>query len=531
MLPTVNAGGRALLITAITALGAASAGCASLLGLEDTELRDDGGTGGDGGSGALTVSVPSMSARVVRGGDTQEIAVEITRGDGFAGAVTIDATGLPTGVTAAPIELAAGQTEGALPVTAAVDGTLGPIAIQVVASAVDDTEVSDATDVALMVADLPGTLDTTFNNDGISTLILAGTSDRIDAMVLQSTGRIVVLVASGANFSLAAFTPEGSLDTTFGTAGTTAITGITTVKDLALRANDKLVVVGITSTQLSLRGFNADGSLDDVFGTAGTTTLPGASFSASDGESVAVAADGRIYAGGDINNVAGFPTVFRFAASGALEDHEVLAIANPPNTIAAISIRDDGNIMLGGGSGHSPAQFFFARVTPELALDPSFDVDGFRTIPGGGGTPCNINALARGPNGQIAAAGRSQGGLGRSEMFMLDTDGTTVYSSSDEYGGSPEFRGQAVGVQADGKVIVAVEGFGSINTSGVAVARFDTAGAADTTFAGTGALEFIAPVQADPDRLLRALAIQPDGRILAGGNLSNGGLFLIRVWD
>ena len=112
-------------------------------------------------------------------------------------ALHIDAVGLPAGVTATPIEIAAGQTEAVLALSADAGGTLGPIAIQIAATAVDDAAVADDADVALMVADPPGTLDETFDNDGITTLMLAATTDRIEAIVLQSTGRIVVLAAIG----------------------------------------------------------------------------------------------------------------------------------------------------------------------------------------------------------------------------------------------------------------------------------------------------------------------------------------------
>jgi uncharacterized delta-60 repeat protein len=83
----------------------------------------------------------------------------------------------------------------------------------------------------------------------------------------------------------------------------------------------------------------------------------------------------------------------------------------------------------------------------------------------------------------------------------------------------------AVAVQPDGKVVVA--GYVTRNTgsSSISVQRLNRDGSLDTTFNKTGSVT----IQTDNDDTPRAVALQPDGRILVGGswsghNGSGGGL-------
>src|SRR5262245_31488051 len=81
---------------------------------------------------------------------------------------------------------------------------------------------NNTNDFALVRLNANGSLDTTFGTNGKATADFAGagasaTTDQASAVALQSDGKIVVVGSSGADFAVARFNANGSLDTTFGT--------------------------------------------------------------------------------------------------------------------------------------------------------------------------------------------------------------------------------------------------------------------------------------------------------------------------
>jgi uncharacterized delta-60 repeat protein len=75
-------------------------------------------------------------------------------------------------------------------------------------------------DFALARYNPDGTLDTSFDGDGIVTTDLGTQSDDARALVIQPDGRIVVAGTAGEDIALARYMPEGKLDTSFGNGGT-----------------------------------------------------------------------------------------------------------------------------------------------------------------------------------------------------------------------------------------------------------------------------------------------------------------------
>ena len=88
-------------------------------------------------------------------------------------------------------------------------------------------QVDIAYDLALVRLNPDGSLDNSFGGDGRVTLDLAGIDEQVSGMVLLDNGKIVVAGFTNANGDydvvFARFNANGSLDTTFGTAGTTLV--------------------------------------------------------------------------------------------------------------------------------------------------------------------------------------------------------------------------------------------------------------------------------------------------------------------
>ena len=127
-------------------------------------------------------------------------------------------------------------------------------------------------------------MDASFGTGGIVITDLGGGSqDVIYDIAVQSDGKIVVAGQAGdanKDFSVTRYNSDGSLDTSFGTVGTTTIS-VGTSHDfgqgLALLSDGKIVVAGrVTglSNGFGVARLNSDGSLDASFGTGGTTIEP-----------------------------------------------------------------------------------------------------------------------------------------------------------------------------------------------------------------------------------------------------------------
>jgi uncharacterized delta-60 repeat protein len=159
-----------------------------------------------------------------------------------------------------------------------------------------------------------GQLDSTFNSTGIVTMAPAGSTNAgLIGVVVQNTGRIVVsgwCTLGPQDLALARLTTAGQLDTTFGSAGT----GYAVSTDMAIgrslvQANGKLYTSGRVdpaeppssgTIDLGVAAFTAEGTADTSFGTVGVVALD---YGGTDdrGRSLTVQEDGKIVVTGISN--------------------------------------------------------------------------------------------------------------------------------------------------------------------------------------------------------------------------------------
>lgn len=152
-------------------------------------------------------------------------------------------------------------------------------------------------------------------------------------------------------------------------------------------------------------------------------------------------------------------------------------------------------------------------------LDPAFATAGMRTTDFGG-TYDWAYATAVQPNGAIVAAGESNASGTHDFAVARYTAAGALDPSFGNGGlvatdfGKSDDRVFALALQPDGRIVVA----GVSDRSGskdFALARYNTDGSLDPTF-GNGGLVLL-PVRPLTTDIVRGVAIQPDGRILAAG--------------
>ncbi len=184
--------------------------------------------------------------------------------------------------------------------------------------------VSD--DFAVLRYNGNGTLDSTWGTAGLAKYTLASTSETGWAMTQQPDGKILVAGnAAGGDFGIVRFNTNGSLDTTFSTDGFESVNfgGTDSASSIALAPDGKILLAGSTSAgtgDWAVARLTASGSLDSSFSNDGKDTLDWGSLTDS-ARTVAVQQDGRFVVGGGAF-ISGFGTemaVARYNVDGTLD--------------------------------------------------------------------------------------------------------------------------------------------------------------------------------------------------------------------
>jgi uncharacterized delta-60 repeat protein len=276
-----------------------------------------------------------------------------------------------------------------------------------------------------------GTLDATFGINGRVRTDLTSRGDYAEGMAIQADGKIVVVggAASGpGKFGLARYNSDGTLDATFGGDGTvmTAFGAEASgAGAVAMEADGKIVAVGLAQpdhgnrrdAQFALARYNGDGTLDTSFGGDGeveTDFTSGFDFATG----VAIQADGRVVVGGQAGS--GKFALARYTSDGTLDatfgvNGKVRTDFTPKGDYASgLAIQTDGKIVVAGtGFG----QFALARYNSDGSLDASFGSDGKVmtdfTPRGDGATDVAIQA-----DGRILVAGMANSGRSKMKVAL-----------------------------------------------------------------------------------------------------------------
>jgi uncharacterized delta-60 repeat protein len=246
-----------------------------------------------------------------------------------------------------------------------------------------------------------GMLDASFDTDGVATTPFPPGAATIGGLVIQADGKIVVagqlFVGAGRDFALMRYTPNGMLDPGFGTGGivTTSFPGSGDEEALsvAIQADGKIVAAGRADSatrfaEFALARYNANGSLDATFGSGGRVVTDFAT-SADIANDVVILADGKILAVGQTyRSAVGFDFALArynpdgspdtgFGTSGLVASN----VGSPTDIAYAVAIQPDGKPVVAGrfGFGSTTDDFVLARYNQDGRLDGGFGTLGVVT--------------------------------------------------------------------------------------------------------------------------------------------------------
>lgn len=414
--------------------------------------------------------------------------------------------------------------------------------------------------VALARYNLDGSLDTSFGVGGKVILSIPG--GIVGALALQQDGKIVGGGGIGpfpTKFLLVRFNSDGSLDTSFGVNGfaITGFTGNAFVRSLLIQPNDKIIAVGgafegSTSFDFAIARFNSDGSLDTSFGSGGkiVTDLGGSDIAYG----VVLQEDNKIVLGG--TTVISGDEIFslaRYNADGSLDTTfgtggKVVIPFMDDNEARGLLIQPDGKLVLGGTHGSYPYDFAIARYNNNVGFEatineatPGIDAGKLNSDFGNNGIAIEglagddgANALIVQFDGKIVIGGSASSGSNPENFGLVrfNRDGTIDNSFGNngfivsDFGDGADFI-NALAMQTDGKIIAGGLSSTNSNPDNFGLARYNTDGSLDLTFGNSG---FVTTDFGVGDDSLNALVVQSDGKIIAAGvtanepNASNFGL-------
>lgn len=362
-----------------------------------------------------------------------------------------------------------------------------------------------------------GSLDTTFNTDGLATTDIAvdeyGGYDTAYSVVLQPDGKLVAagdtfVPAPTFFFALARYNANGSADTSFSGDGvivtnTSPPSGLDghRLDTLLLQPNGKLVAVGTTNladfggetSTIGLVRYNTDGTLDTSFSTDGIVTN---------------------------NTVSGY---VRYSVGGAV-------------------LQPDGKIVVGADAkldtldDNGPRDFLAARFNSDGSLDPGFSSGGsaIANFSSAGLSESFVHSVVQQNDGKTLLIGgvTDRTGVYGAVDFAIaryDANGTldTSFGTNGkvltDFSNGYDIATSAV-LQPDGKLLVtgstAVDATAA--QSDIVVVCYNSDGSLDTTF-GNGGKEIVNLTNSLD--IATSMALQSDGKIVLTGFTADGAVY------
>ncbi|MEZ5427037.1 MAG: FG-GAP-like repeat-containing protein [Pyrinomonadaceae bacterium] len=404
-----------------------------------------------------------------------------------------------------------------------------------------------------------GTLDTGFNPPGLARF--SGNELLIiTALALQADGKILI----GGNFTttgavkrnyLARLNPDGSLDISFNANQTGQSLG-GTVLDIDISADGKITAGGDISAagRPEVVRLLSDGSVDTSFNPQINTTNSAGALD------VLVQPDGKTLVSIYYSSSSSNTTIYRLNTDGSVDFSHV--VNGNSRTVNRMALQPDGKILLGGSFNMIdgfPIPQGLIRLNADGMYDTTFNF-------GNNGASGNVSDVELLANGKILIGGGlgAYNGVERQYLALLNSDGSL--DDSFNYAPGRVLGAYDLAVQADGKIVVGTYADFSQSVLVPPIARLNADATLDSSiqpFMGSAGFVYKVLVQPDgkilvagfynhidtlfrrnfarfnadgtidssfmssiffpnPTSSLRNLDMQPDGKILAAGGITNG---------
>jgi len=222
--------------------------------------------------------------------------------------------------------------------------------------------------------------------------------------------------------------------------------------------------------------------------------------------------DGKILAGGGFTTYSGVTRscIIRLNTGGTVDNTFNIGSGFSGGPVQSIALQPDGKILVGG------AFITYSGVTRNgiIRLNTGGTIDNTFNI--GGGFDFSVNTIALQPDGKILVGGDfgTYSGVTSSKIIRLNTGGTidNTFNIGSGFGGSSV---DTIALQPDGKILAGGNFSSYSGVTSSRIIRLNTGGTIDNTFnIGSGFSNGL-------NDTVYSITLQPDGKILAGGDFTS----------
>ncbi len=299
------------------------------------------------------------------------------------------------------------------------------------------------------------------------------------------------------------YSQAGTLDNSFnqGNTGFSNGNGLNyNVYSIAVQPDQKILAGGFFeiyngSTTKHLVRLNADGTIDNNFNSDSSVIAV---------SEILIQPNGKILVGGNFTLYGGSAAdyITRLNSNGSV-DNTFNAAAS--DAVEGIALQADGKILVSGWfmQMNAVASRYLARLNTDGSTDTSFHVA--NTING------TVASVVVQPDGKILIGGTfiSINGISRKRVARLNSDGTL--DTSFDPGTAASTWVKCIALQPDGKILVGGYFISFNGNTYYSIVRLNADGSTDNYFTPQTAV----------GGSIWSIVVQPDGKILAGGNIAS----------
>ncbi|MBR8829914.1 MAG: hypothetical protein N5P05_000544 [Chroococcopsis gigantea SAG 12.99] len=296
-----------------------------------------------------------------------------------------------------------------------------------------------------------GTLDPGFGTGG-TVITNLGANSYVSDSVIANDGKIVAAGwLQNAGFTVVRYNANGSLDMSFNGNGVASVSlagQSDQATSVALTPDNKILVAGIyrpnPQPYLGLIRLNNNGTLDTGFDGDGKLLLPDVILADYELSNIKVTslAGGKFLVGTTVDYTNGlFPTLYRFNSNGTLDtgfgNFGRLRIGINNSRFKDLQVADDGKLVLGlnlnRGTFENPNYDFAAvRLNSDGSLDTSFGNNGITTVSINGRAFEIAGAIAVDPSGNVLIGGYTSLSAtfnGNPQVALIQLKGDSISSA------------------------------------------------------------------------------------------------------
>ena len=418
--------------------------------------------------------------------------------------------------------------------------------------------------------------------DGLSMVSFTGDIQWqfIAGLAEQSTGNIITVGSNGTNAQIARYLANGTLDPIFGNSGYALFNGLSLpssnfgIYSVAVDAENRIYVPYVNaSNNVLIARLTSNGSLDMSWGTSGSVALTYLNGATPSSVRMAVDNQGDLIVGAEVSTHIRVTGVT--STGGAISDFTNYSTAATGLGLSSLITTNDGSILV-SGFDTSPVRMVIIKLVGAGSvnagnLDTTFNGTGYNffQITGGSVTQANIFDFSLAPDGRIYAAGfQEQSGtlypyVSRLYNTLYDTqvsqspataqqgilDFTFGQNNNQTYSGvvTPYLGSYRANLQQQATSVIEVAysmqsihtGIGDLlvgmnglsnesNTQSMMLTWLTPAGLLDTNF-GNGTGQIILQNYTDSDESFSAIAQGSSGAIYVAGTSESGAI--LRKYD